>query len=135
MKKLNFVLAFWVLIGVIFAFSILKEEGGYMINVNSENKEIVREALNGQIDNIDDITKIKLGNGWHQGNLTIYHSSGKTEILSITEGMFKLGDLEEYISQNGYNLSNVAFIVLGISSLILIYLFTYRYANRKRAEM
>lgn len=106
-----------------------------MINVNSENKEIVREALNGQIDNIDDITKIKLGNGWHQGNLTIYHSSGKTEILSITEGMFKLGDLEEYISQNGYNLSNVAFIVLGISSLILIYLFIYRYANRKRAEM
>lgn len=134
-KKLNLVLSVLVLIGFIYAFYILKDEGGYMINVNSENKEIVKESLNGQIDNIEDITKIQLGNGWHQGRLKIYHSFAKTEELYITEGMFKLGNLEKYISENGYKLSNKAFIILGISSFILIYLLSYRYVNRKRTEM
>lgn len=82
-----------VLRGLIYAFYILKEEGGYIINVNFENREIVRKSLNGQIDNIYDITKIQLGNGWLQGRLKIYHSFSKTEELYITEGMVKLENL------------------------------------------
>lgn len=98
MKKINLLLLIIAVIGVIFAFSFFNKEG-YAININFKNKEIVKEKLNGEINNTDDITKIILGQGWNSGKLTIYHSFGKTETLYITEGMFKLGELESYIKK------------------------------------
>ena len=53
------------------------------------------------------------------------------ENLYITEGMFNLGELEAYIRENGYNLDNIGFILIGISGLILIYLLICKYINRK----
>lgn len=132
MKKLNFLLVIIAILGVIFAFSYFLEEG-YAININSKNKEIVKETLNGEINKTGDITKIILGQGWHSGELTIYHSFGKTETLYITEGMFKLGELESYIRENGYNLDNVGFTFIGISSLIAIYLLGYKCISKKKS--
>ncbi len=132
MKKLNFLLVIIAILGVIFAFSYFLEEG-YAININSKNKEIVKETLNGEINKTGDITKIILGQGWHSGELTIYHSFGKTETLYITEGMFKLGELESYIRENGYNLDNVGFTFIGISSLIAIYLLGYKCISKKQS--
>ena len=132
MKKLNFLLVIIAILGVIFAFSYFLKEG-YLININSKNKEIVKETLNGEINKTDDITKIILGQGWHSGELTIYHSFGKTETLYITEGMFKLGELESYIRENGYNLDNVGFTFIGISSLIAIHLLGYKYISKKQS--
>ena len=132
MKKLNFLLVIIAILGGIFAFSYFLKEG-YAININSKNKEIVKETLNGEINKTDDITKIILGQGWHSGELTIYHSFGKTETLYITEGMFKLGELESYIRENGYNLDNVGFTFIGISSLIAIHLLGYKYISKKQS--
>ncbi len=132
MKKLNFLLVIISILGVIFAFSYFLKEG-YAININSKNKEIVKETLNGEINKTGDITKIILGQGWHSGELTIYHSFGKTETLYITEGMFKLGELESYIKENGYNLDNVGFTFIGISSLIAIYLLGYKCISKKQS--
>ena len=91
------------------------------------------QSQNGEIENTDDVTKIILGQGWHSGKLTIYHSLGKTETLYITEGMYNLGELEKYIRENGYNLDNIGFISIGVSSIILIYLLIYRYVNKNKS--
>ena len=100
MKRLNYILVIIAIISVICAISLFNKEG-YAINISSKNKELIKETLNGEIDNTDNITKIILGQGWNSGKLTIYHSFGKKETLYITEGMFKLGELEKYIRENG----------------------------------
>ena len=133
MKKLNFLLVIIAILGVITAFSFFNKEG-YAINVNSKNKAIVEKALTGEIENTDNITKIILGQGWNSGKLTIYHSFRKTETLYITEGMFKLGELEDYIKENGYNLDNAVLVLIGISSLIAVYLLGYKYISKNKAE-
>lgn len=133
MKKFNYILMIIAIINIIFAFILFNKEG-IAINVNSKNKEIVTEALKAEISNVDNVTKIILGNGWNSGKLTIYHSLGKTETIYIKEGVFKLRYLEEYIRENGYNLDNMGFILIGISILIVIYLFVYRYINGTKLE-
>lgn len=131
MKKINCILFIISIIGIILAFSLFGKEG-YAININSKNKDIVSNALKGKIEKIDDVTKIILGQGWHSGELTIYHSFGKTDTIYITEGMFNLGELENYIRDNGQNLDNIGFISIGISSIIIIYLLIYRYVNKNK---
>lgn len=133
MKKLNFLLVIIAILGVITAFSFFNKEG-YAINVNSKNKAIVEKALTGEIENTDNITKIILGQGWNSGKLTIYHSFRKKETLYITDGMFKLGELEDYIKENGYNLDNAGLVLIGISSLIAVYLLGYKYISKNKAE-
>ena len=130
MRKTNCILIIVVILGILFAFAIFNKEG-VAINVNSKNKDLVYQSLNGETENTDNITKIILGQGWNSGKLTIYHSFGKTETLYITEGMFKLGELERYIKENGYNLDNIGFILIGFSGLIIFYLFACKYVNKK----
>ena len=130
MKKINYILIIVAVLGIVFAFSIFSKEG-IAINVNSKNKDLVSKSLNGEIENTDDVTKIILGQGWNSGKLTIYHSFGKKETLYITEGMFKIGELERYIKENGYNLDNIGFTLIGISGLIMFYLFVCKYVNKK----
>ena len=131
MKKINYVLIIVAILEIIFALSIFNKEG-IEINVHSKNRDLVYQSLNGKIENTDNITKIILGQGWHSGKLTIYHSLGKKETLYITEGIFKLGELEKYIMENGYNLDNIGNISIGISSIILIYLLIYRCVNKNK---
>ena len=130
MRKTNCILIIVAILGILFAFSLFNKEG-IVINVNSKNKDLVYQSLNGEIENTDNITKIILGHGWNSGKLTIYHSFGKKETLYITEGMFKLGELERYIKENGYNLDNIGFTLIGISGLIMFYLFVCKYVNKK----
>ena len=130
MKKTNYILMIIAILSIVLALFLFSKEG-YIININSKNKDIVSNALNGEIEKTNDISKVILGQGWHSGELTIYHSFGKTETLYITEGMFNLGELEVYIRENGYNLDNIGFILIGISGLILIYLLICKYINRK----
>ena len=130
MRKTNCILIIVAILGILFAFAIFNKEG-VSINVNSKNKDLVYQSLNGETENTDNITKIILGQGWNSGKLTIYHSFGKTETLYITEGMFKLGELERYIKENGYNLDNIGFILIGFSGLIIFYLFACKYVNKK----
>ena len=132
MRKTNCILIIVAILGILFAFSLFNKEG-IVINVNSKNKDLVYQSLNGEIENTDNITKIILGQGWNSGKLTIYHSFGKNETLYITEGMFNLGELEKYIRENGYNLDNIGFISIGVSSIILIYLLIYRYVNKNKS--
>lgn len=132
MKKLNYILIIICIIEVIFSFSLFSKEG-YAININSKNRDLVSKSLSGEIENTDNVTKIILGQGWHSGELTIYHSYGKKETLYITEGMFNLGELEKYIRENGYNLDNIGFASIGVSGLILIYLLIYRYVNKDKS--
>ncbi len=131
MKKTNCILIIVAILQILFVFSLFNKEG-IVINVNSRNKDLVYQSLNGKIENTDNITKIILGQGWNSGKLTIYHSFGKKETLYITEGMFKLGELERYIKENGYNLDNIGFTLIGISGLIMFYLFVCKYVNKKR---
>lgn len=130
MRKTNCILIIVAILGILFTFSLFNKEG-IVINVNSKNKDLVYQSLNGEIENTDNITKIILGQGWKSGKLTIYHSFGKKETLYITEGMFKLGELERYIKENGYNLDNIGFTLIGISGLIMFYLFVCKYVNKK----
>lgn len=131
MRKTNCILIIVAILGILFVFSLFNKEG-IVINVNSRNKDLVYQSLNGKIENTDNITKIILGQGWNSGKLTIYHSFGKKETLYITEGMFKIGELERYIKENCYNLDNIGFILIGISGLIMFYLFVCKYVNKKR---
>lgn len=71
MKRLNYILVIIAIISVICAISLFNKEG-YAINISSKNKELIKETLNGEIDNTDNITKIILGQGWNSGKLTIY---------------------------------------------------------------
>ena len=132
MKKINCIFIIVAILGIVFAFSFFNKEG-IVINVNAKNKDLVYNSLNGEIENTNDVTKIILGQGWHSGELTIYHSLGKTETLYITEGMFNLGELEKYIRENGYNLDNIGFVSVGVSVLIQIYLLTYGYVNKNKS--
>lgn len=132
MKKLNYILIIICIIGIIFSFSLFSKEG-YAININSKNRDLVSKSLSGEIENTDNVTKIILGQGWHSGELTIYHSYEKKETLYITEGMFNLGELEKYIRENGYNLDNIGFASIGLSGLILIYLLIYRCVNKDKS--
>ena len=66
MKRLNYILVIIGIISVICAISLFSQEG-YAINISSKNKEIIKETLNGKIDNTDNITKIILGQGWNSG--------------------------------------------------------------------
>ena len=130
MRKTNCILIIVAILGIILALFLFSKEG-IVINVNSKNKDLVYQSLNGEIENTDNITKIILGQGWNSGKLTIYHSFEKKETLYITEGMFKLGELERYIKENGYNLDNIGFSLIGISGLIIFYLFVCKYVNKK----
>lgn len=133
MKRLNLLLVVIAIIGIISAFYFFSKEG-YAINMDSKSKAIVEKALSGEITKTDDITKIILGQGWNSGKLTIYHSFGNTETLYITEGMFNLGELEKYIRENGYNLDNIGFAFIGVSSLIVVYLLGYKSISKNKSE-
>lgn len=133
MKKINFILVILAIFGIVFAFTIFNKEG-IAINVNDTNKELVSKSLNKEIKNTDNVTKIILGNGWHSGELTIYHFFGKTETIYITEGKFNLGELEKYIRDNGYNLDSVGLVSIVFSGIILIYLLVYRCLNNHRLQ-
>ena len=121
MKK--FILMMVIIINIIFAFSLFLK-GGILIFVNSKNEDIVKEALDEEIENTDDITRIILGRGWDSGALTIYHSFGKNDRVYISQ-RGKYEELEKYIIQNGISLDKIGIELLIASVVISIYLMLY----------
>ena len=86
------------------------------MNINSNNKEDFKKAIqNDKINNIDQITKIELGQGWHSSELFIHYSLGKVEKINLTEGNFDYLNLERYVRENGYSLDTFAKILFFIS--------------------
>lgn len=131
MKIFNNILAIIATINLILAFSCFFR-GGYLINVNSKNREIVKEALYGQISNINNIKKITLGNGFNSGELTIYYYFfGKDTLYLSGEGTFKLAELEKYIKDNGIKLYTIGFILLGSSGIMSLYVAIYSIKNKE----
>lgn len=130
MKKINYILIIVAILGYILAVSVFNTEG-VVLKVNSKNRDIIYQSLKEEIENPDNVTKIILGQGWNSGKLKIYHSFKNTETLYVTEGMFKLGELEKYVEENGYNLDNIGFVLMGVSSLIIFYLIIYKYKNKE----
>ena len=55
MRKTNCILIIVAILGILFAFSLFNKEG-IVINVNSKNKDLVYQSLNGEIENTDNIT-------------------------------------------------------------------------------
>lgn len=101
-----------------------------VFNVNYENRSFFKESVkNDDISDIDSITKVELGQGWHSGELYIHHSFGKTEKIIITEGNFKFTNLQRYVKEYGHNLDNYAkilFIISIVSLIISIVLFKHK---------
>ena len=123
MKILNRILLGVAIICILLSFYIFSKEG-LRIKVNSNNRELIKESLTGRIKNIDDISKITLGQGFQSGKLTISHSFGKSETIYVDEG-FDLGKIEQYINENGYNLDKQGYVFFVISGIIFIYLIVY----------
>ena len=70
MRKTNCVLIIVAILEILFVFSLFNKEG-IVINVNSRNKDLVYQSLNGEIENTDNITKIILGQGWNSDKFAI----------------------------------------------------------------
>lgn len=56
MKKRNYIFIIVAILGTVFAFFLFSKEG-IAINVNSKNKDLVYQSLNGEIENTDNVTK------------------------------------------------------------------------------
>lgn len=102
---------------------ILNEEK--FINVNSENRETIKEALKDSGVRITGIKKIGIDQGWHRHSLYIHYYLGTTEELYIGEGS------NYNIPGEKYSIDTVAVIICGVSSLTLIIIFIYE-IKRKR---
>lgn len=128
MKKINYVLIITIINIILIIIAILNiifvlffSTGGYSIKVNSTNEEIVRNALTGEIDDVDNVKKIVLGQGFQSGTLTVYHSSGKTDTLYSQETL-RFAELEEYMRENGYNVDRRDYYILESSGIIFLYI-------------
>lgn len=103
-----------------------------VLNINSDNREHFRNVIqNDKIDNIDSITKVKLGQGWHSSELFIHYSLGKVEKINLTEGNLDYLNLEQYVRENGYDLDNSAKISFLISLLSFILFIILIIINKK----
>ena len=102
---------------------ILNEEK--FINVNSENREIIKEALKDSGVRITGIKKIGIGQGWHRHSLYIHYYFGTTEELYIGEGS------NYNIPGEKYSIDTVAVIICGISLLTLIIIFIYEIKKKR----
>lgn len=106
------------ILGIIYSFTIITQEQKYL-DVTDENREIIYNALNGKVKNINLIKKVAVGQGWHTGELYIYYKHGTSENIPIYEGA-KMGNIDGYIRQNGYSLDNVA-LIIGFISIIICF--------------
>lgn len=98
-----------------------------ILDVTPENKAIIKNLINDPIiDNIDDITKFELGEGWHSGQLTVHYSNSNVNDIHLYGT--NLCDLEQYIYENGYSLDEIGKIcfVFSIISFIIFFLLKLR---------
>lgn len=120
-KRLSLIFLFVGILNIIIAFNLFIKEQ-IILDINYTNREDFKRAMDtDKIDNIkvDTIRKVKLGTGWHSGDLIIYYDFGKLE-TKIGEGMFQYGNLERYVLENGYSADNIAIMLVFISVFCFI---------------
>lgn len=129
-KRLSLIFLFVGILNIIIAFNLFFEEQT-ILNINYTNREDFKKAMNtDKINNIDvdSIRKVKLGNGWHSGELTIYYNGG------ILDGRFGSGmayyNLEQYVRNNGYSVSSKSIIPIYISLFCFIVFAILRNSSR-----
>lgn len=119
-KYLCIILTLLSIFSMIISLNLFTKEQ-IVLKINSDNREHFRDFIqNDKVDNIDSITKVKLGQGWHSSELFIHYSFGKVEKINLTEGNFNYLNLEQYVRENGYDLDNSARILFLISILSFI---------------
>lgn len=118
MKKIICIfLSIMIVLNLILSLNFLLKER-VVLNLNSENREIIRQDLN-YTRNLDSIKKIGIGKGWHSDEMYFYYSFGRVETELIPEGNKSVGNLMNYIDENGYSLDRVAFILF-CSSIVYV---------------
>lgn len=97
----------------------------YILNVNSQNKEVINSILD---DNEEHkLSRVDVYRDWRH-YYVVLHSFLKTEKLLILDGDDNLAELFVYVQQNGYKTSTIGFLLL-ISSIIII--ITTKKINKK----
>lgn len=127
MKKNYFYLIFIAIsiISMIISLNMFNKEQ-IILNINSKNKSSFKDAIkNDEINDIDSINKVALGQGWHSGELYIYRTFKKVEKVIVTEGNFKFTNLQRYVTEHGYSLDNygILFFIISIISIIICIVF------------
>ena len=119
-KHIRLIFVLISIFSLITAFNLMIKEQ-LVLNINSRNRENFINAIkDDKIDNVNSITKVALGQGWHSGELYIYYKFGKVKEITISEGNFDYVNLEKYVREDGYSLDNIANVYLVVSILSLI---------------
>lgn len=114
-------------IGFIWGTKVILNEEKF-INVNSSNREIIKEALKASGIRNTGIKKIGIGQGWHRHTLYIHYYIGATEKLYIGEGS------NYNITGEEYSMDTVAAIICVVSLLTLIMIFIYEIKRKRKSQ-
>ena len=120
-----------ILILLILSFLCLKWSFNIIINeekfidVNSENREIIKDSLKDSGIRTTGIKKIGIGQGWHRHTMTVYYYLGSSEELYIGEGT------SYNIPGEEYSLDSFAVFIGCCSFILLLTIFIYE-IKRKR---
>ena len=121
-----------VLLCIIFICGrVILHERKYL-RVNSQNREIINEALRKNVSDIDKITKVGIGTGFNSGNLYIYRGFSKVEEINISDTGHTYGTLDSYILDNGYSFDRIALIIGSISALLIGFIIIYKIIKKMR---
>lgn len=84
-----------------------------------------------EINDIDAINKVKLGQGWHSGELYIYRTFQKAEKIIVTEGNFRFTNLQKYVIEHGYSLDKYGMLFFIISIISMVFCIVLKIMKNK----
>lgn len=115
MKRTYIILLLILMAFCIFkAFALFTSEAT-ILYINWHNRREFEEIIkNDNIDNIDYISKVTYGSGFHSGELNIYYLNGEIYNEWVTEGTVNYDQLIPYIKEHGIDSSNIAIILMGV---------------------
>lgn len=107
----------------IVSLSLTFQEQTYF-DITEENRQIIYNAFNNYVENINEVNRVSAGSGFHSGELCLYYENGKQETLYVY-GNSGLGEIDIYIRDNGYNYDNILMVLVGLSFIIMFSIFIY----------
>ena len=123
-KYIILVLLIISLFNLIWSFNIIITEARF-INVNNENREIIKDTLKDSGIRTTGIRKIGIGQGWHRHSMYIYYYFGTTTELYIGEGS------KYNIPGEEYSMDLIA-VITGCTSLLILFIIFIYEIKRKR---
>ncbi len=123
-KYIILVLLIISLFNLIWSFNIIITEARF-INVNNENREIIKDTLKDSGIRTTGIRKIGIGQGWHRHSMYIYYYFGTTKELYIGEGS------KYNIPGEEYSMDLIA-VITGCTSLLILFIIFIYEIKRKR---